>query len=169
MPLSKQEPKVFDVDNALAEDVKLGVQQVFKSFFNEAVELEEQKVTSYHMSESDVSGIVGMVQVRMEGNLAICFPATTIFSLLERIYRKPFSELNAIVQDGVGELTNNIYCHIKKQLNERGYDFQMAIPSVIVGSNHKVYQSHQGKSLVMVFNFNHLKFETVISLQKSGQ
>src|SRR4051812_1077238 len=88
-------------------------------------------------AEGDVTGILGMVQVRMEANLIISFEKATIFGILGRLYKKEFKEIDRSVQQGVGELTNIIYSMMKKNLNEQGYDFKMAIPSIIFGQDHR--------------------------------
>lgn len=161
------QPKAFEIDNDLARDAREAVHSAFKDFFGLQLQNLKEQRTSVYISQGDISGVVGMIQVEMEGNLILCFPEKTIYYLMEKIYRQPIEEMNCIVHDGVGELTNTIYCRIKKNLNERGHGFQMAIPNVIVGQNHRVYQIQKCESLVQVFGFDDYQFEIVITLKNS--
>jgi chemotaxis protein CheX len=86
----------------------------------------------------------------MKGTMSISYSKSAIFKILENMFGEKHTEVNSEVTDAVGEMTNQIYGSAKTTLNQMGYAFEMAIPSVITGtftiSNH-----HQGATLVIPF------------------
>ncbi len=100
-----------------------------------AGKIEHSQDLSVH---ADISGIVTIIQERVEGALIVSFPKETIFHILARIYRQPFLEINTSVQQGVGEFANIIYGIMKTNLNKSGYKLKMALPHVVMGDQHKV-------------------------------
>jgi len=60
-------------------------------------------------------------------------------------------ELNDEVKDAVGELTNMISGDSRRRLQEIGYTFQGAIPSVVSGPGHEVKHVTSGPILSIPF------------------
>lgn len=102
-------------------------------------------------AKGDVSGMIGMVSGSMRGTITISFEKPAIFKVLENMLGEPYTELNEEVRDAVGELTNMIYGTAKTTLNEMGYNFEMAIPTVITG-NHEITSYHKGAALIIPFD-----------------
>jgi chemotaxis protein CheX len=100
--------------------------------------------------KGDVSGLVGMIFGPMKGTMSISFPKAAIFEVLENMLGEKHTELSPSVNDAVGELTNQIYGTAKTTLNQMGYAFEMAIPSVIQGTI-TVSKYHNGATLVLPF------------------
>jgi chemotaxis protein CheX len=104
--------------------------------------------------KGEIAGMVGMVAPPIKGTFLICFDKPAIFAILENMIGEVHTELNSDVSDGVGEMTNMIYGAAKTTLNELGYKFEMAIPSVITGISGAFSISHGrlGATLVIPFN-----------------
>lgn len=106
----------------------------------------------------DVAGMVGMVAPPMKGTLVISFPKEAIFLILENMLGEKHTDVTSEVADAVGELTNMIYGTAKTTLNQLGYHFEMAIPTVVRG-NFVITQSQPGATLVIPFDLkNNSKF-----------
>lgn len=140
------------LDESLVSTAMKGVQNAFTNLFGVTAKAGKYSIETESRAKGDVSGILGMIQDRVEATLVLTFEKNTIFALLERMYGKPFSEIDHSVRQGVGELTNIIYAGVKKDLNDKGHKFKMSIPSVIIGANHTVYNIHDGKTLVIPFS-----------------
>ncbi len=104
-------------------------------------------------AKGDVAGMVGMVFGSMKGTMSVSFPKEAIFLILENMLGEKNTEVNASVTDAVGELTNQIYGSAKTTLNQMGYAFEMAIPSVITGS-FTISKTHNGATLAIPFHLN---------------
>lgn len=101
--------------------------------------------------KGDIAGTVGMIAPPLKGTLLICFDKASIFTILENMLGEKYTELNREVQDAVGELTNMIYGSSKTSLNQLGYNFEMAIPTVITGT-FKVQAQESAPTLIIPFN-----------------
>lgn len=104
-------------------------------------------------AKGDVSGMIGMISGDMKGTITISFEKSAIFKILENMLGEANEEINDEVRDAVGELTNMIYGTAKTSLNELGYNFEMAIPTVITG-NHQITSYHKGAALVIPFEMD---------------
>jgi chemotaxis protein CheX len=99
----------------------------------------------------DVTGMVGMTSQRTKGSLAISFTAPAIFHVASRMLGENVQELNETVADVVGEITNIVTGGAKKILSQKGYSFDMAIPTTVLGKGHTVY--HRSNKPVIVVPF----------------
>lgn len=157
----------LSLDERLVERVSEGVSRAFSSTFGIATKVGAYSIASDHSSKGDISGLVGLVQDEMEGTLTISFRKDTICPILSRIYGVEFDEINDSVREGVGEITNMVYCLIKTGLNETGHSFKMAIPNVVYGKDHTVMKLHHGKTLVVPFSTEYGIFFVDITLQSA--
>lgn len=100
--------------------------------------------------KGEIAGMVGMVAPPLKGTLLISFTKESIFHIMENMLGEKHSEINNEIADAVGELTNMIYGTAKTALNQMGYNFEMAIPSVIRGE-FILSKSTKGATLVIPF------------------
>lgn len=115
-------------------------------------------------TKGDVAGLIGMVAGQMKGTLTISFEKEAVFQILDNMLGEKFTEMNESVADAVGELTNMIYGCAKTTLNEMGYGFEMAIPTVVMG-RAKIKSFHTGATLVIPFTCTKGKFFIEITVQ----
>jgi len=117
------------------------------------------------VAKGEIAGMVGMVAPPLKGTLLICYKKEAIFHIMENMLGEKHTELSDEVSDAVGELTNMIYGTAKTALNNMGYNFEMAIPSVIRG-NFVVTKAHKGATLVIPFTLkNSTEFYVKITVQ----
>lgn len=109
----------------------------------------EGKVTM----KGEVAGIIGMVAGEAKGTLLICFTSRSAFKIMENMLGEVHTNLTPEVTDAVGELTNMIYGSAKTTLNKMGYQFEMAIPTVVTG-DFQIGGSHNGVSLSIPFSID---------------
>ena len=100
--------------------------------------------------KGEIAGLVGMVAGPMKGTMTISYSKDAICQILENMLGEKNTEINDSVADGVGELTNMIYGTAKTTLNQLGYAFEMAIPSVVRGA-FTINKYHNGATLVLPF------------------
>jgi chemotaxis protein CheX len=115
--------------------------------------------------KGEVAGIIGMIAGEVRGNLVIAFTSAGVFKILENMLGETHTEMTPDVTDAVGELTNMIYGSAKTTLNKLGYNFEMAIPTVISGQ-FQVANVHSGITLCIPFEIEPEKLMYVeISVQ----
>lgn len=99
----------------------------------------------------DVTGLIGMAGEKAKGTLAITFTEGAILEITKRMIGEEVTRINDTVTDMVGEITNMVSGGAKKLLSEKGYRFDMAIPSVISGQNHVI--QHKSKAPIIIVPF----------------
>lgn len=120
----------------------------------------EQKFSA----RGEVAGVVGMVSNEYKATLTLSFPKPAILLILENMLGEKYTDITDEVFDAVGELTNMIYGSAKGTLNDLGYNFEMAIPTVIKGQ-FIMLQHSKSATLVIPFKLtNQTEFYIEISV-----
>lgn len=102
------------------------------------------QLKSDDLPPGDITGIILMSSPKATGTLAISFSEPVILHIAENMLGEKFTEINDEIADLVGELTNMVTGGAKNILEAKGYDFDMATPTVIRGKSQKI--AHAGTS-----------------------
>lgn len=125
----------------------------------------EPRVESKFTPKGEISGLVGMVAGKMKGTMSISYEKESILSIYENMLGEKITDIGPEVSDCVGEITNMIYGSAKTILNQMGYAFEMAIPSVVKGTII-ISKHHTGATLVLPFKLpNGSQFYIDITVQ----
>ncbi len=162
--MSDKQHSTLELNESLVKEINFGVHSTFTSMFGLKPAPEKHFLEQECAPKGDVSGIVGLTQDRVEGALIVSFPQTTIFTILGKMYKKEFTEIDKSVKAGVGELTNIIFGVVKTNLNKNGFGFKMAIPNVIIGDQHTVAITNPGTTLVIPFQTESGTFSVSLTL-----
>ena len=100
----------------------------------------------------DLTGVIGLAGPQVTGSMAILFSESAVLNIVSKMLGEQYDSLGQDVVDCVGELTNMISGGAKARLWELGYQFEMAIPSMIKGKAHHVYHKTNGPVIVIPFN-----------------
>jgi len=109
-------------------------------------------------ANGDVTGIIGMASDKVKGSFAITFSSAAIFDIARRMLGEDVNVVNNTVTDLVGEITNMVTGGAKRVLAEQGYDFDMAIPAVVAGMNHRITHKSNGMKIIIPFSIIAGKF-----------
>lgn len=115
-----------------------------------SVTTEKASIEPLFQAKGEVAGVVGMIFGNLKGTMSISFPKEAIFFIMENMLGEKYTDITNDVTDAVGEMTNQIYGTAKTTLNQMGYGFEMAIPSVIKGT-FVISKHHNGPTLVIPF------------------
>lgn len=116
----------------------------------------------------DISGVIGLISDHFTGSVVISFPEQTFLKIMSRMLGEEFTEINADIKDGAAELTNIIFGHAKRVLNEKGYGIKMAIPSVITGKDHSIQNTSGSPRMAIPFECDLGKFGIEVCLSESA-
>jgi len=155
------------VDDQLAKIAIQSVRKAMETLFTLTPTNTPWSLQKNFQSHGDISGIISMVQEKMEATLIVSFEAKTIFQLMKKVYKRDFTTIDSSIQQGVGELTNIIYSSIKQKLNDRGHEFKMAIPNVVIGQGHSIINLHEGQQLVVPFSADGNPFYVEVATNQS--
>jgi len=70
---------------------------------------------------------------------------------LLKMLGESLDSIDGTVRDVVGEITNMVSGGAKKVLSEKGYKFEMAIPTTITGKSHSITHKTKGAIIVVPF------------------
>src|SRR5208283_4287700 len=103
-------------------------------------------------AKGDVSSIIGLVGEKAKGSMAITFTEQAILHIASQMLGEVISEVNDTASDCSGEITNMVTGGAKRVLADKGYHFDMAIPSTIVGKNHTITHKTSGRIVCIPFD-----------------
>lgn len=90
-------------------------------------------------------GIVG----DLKGNVSVIINEALSLKIASAFLCMEIKELNNDVKDAVGELTNMIVGGAKKIFSDQGNTFKIAVPSVLVGEIHEIYDKESVPALYL--------------------
>lgn len=117
---------------------------------------------------SEVYGVTGIIGLGGEasGSVVLNFPANVATAVVSSFVGESYDSISADVVDGVGELTNIIAGDAKNRLGQKGYNFDIALPKIVVGRNYVTAQSKSIPCIVISFNSAIGAFSIEVSLKK---
>ena len=124
---------------------------VIETMANVKVSNEKPGLKKGILSWGVVSGVIGMASDKLKGHMVISFDEPCILGIVGGMLGEEFKQINQDVVDAVGEITNMICGGAKKDLNDLGYKFDLAIPLMIVGKNVEITQLTKGPVLSIPF------------------
>ena len=107
------------------------------------------------IARGDVSGLIGMVGPTAKGSFSISFEKKLALSVFRLMVGESVEELSDDITDMVGEITNMVSGGAKRQLGEKGYEFNMATPIIVTGPNHTIKHQVDGAKVLMPFVSEH--------------
>lgn len=162
--------KPLVLDEQLSKEVTSAVCNAMQNTFEVKVSSGDPETGEGVVSlMGDVSGVIGMVQDRLEATMVICLNFETMRDILPHVIGHSVSVTHEMTVDAVGEITNMIFGQIKTELNKRGYALKLGIPSVVMGRGHFVSQFHRGRYMIVPFYLEGQMFQVYIALHTQGQ
>lgn len=120
-------------------------------------------------SEFDIVGVITLISNVFEGSIALCFKSEVFLKICSNMLDENIEELNDEVEDAAGELLNIIFGMAKAKLNdEKGYQIEKAIPTIIRGPGIRVKQT-LGPTIILPFESDAGEFQVEIELSNSEE
>ena len=113
---------------------------------------EKPRIKKNDVSMGEVSGLIGMVGPKTKGSLSITFEKSLALRIMQRMLGEKSKVIDDEVIDMVGEITNMVSGGAKKELSKKGFDFDMATPVVVSGTNHIINHMHEGHIIIIPFS-----------------
>ncbi len=113
-----------------------------------------------------VTGMIGMAGEQTKGSMAISFSEGAILHVASNMLGETFAEVDDTVVDMVGEITNMVTGGAKRGLSEKGYKFDLAIPTMISGKDHQIHHKTKGPILIVPFDTEAGNFVVEVCFEK---
>ncbi|MDD4617366.1 MAG: chemotaxis protein CheX [Alphaproteobacteria bacterium] len=149
------EDKHISLDETLSKDIVNAVVSSMRHTFNVDIKPGSTDYGEGAVSlVGDISGIIGLVQDKLDGTLILCMTCETLREVLPGVLGKSVEVTHEMAVDAIGELTNMVFGQIKRELNIRNHQIKLGIPCVVTGKGHFVCQICQGQSMIVPFELN---------------
>jgi chemotaxis protein CheX len=116
-------------------------------------------------AKGDVSGVIGFTG-EANGTLSVSFDEGSILKIVSNMFGEAMTTLDDEVADAVGELTNMISGQARRELEEKGWIFEAATPSVITGKAHTIVHITNGPKIAIPFSMENGHFTVEVCLEK---
>jgi len=126
--------------------------EVLKTMASVELAPQEPRLKTDRKSQGDVSGVIGMVGPQTKGSFSVSFEKGLALKIYANMLGEEIEDISDEVTDMVGEITNMVTGGAKRILGEKGYQFDMATPTVISGTDHEISHKVDGPRLAMDFN-----------------
>jgi chemotaxis protein CheX len=103
-------------------------------------------------SYGEVTGIIGLAGKEAKGSFAVSFSRGCIEKIVSNMLGEDVQDLEQDIIDAVGEITNMISGGARAELENKGYSFEMAIPSIVSGKDHKIVHITDFPVIVVPFD-----------------
>lgn len=119
---------------------------VFKTMLSTDVKVGKPTLKNADLITAEVSGIIGL-SGEVQGSVVLSFSSPVAQKIASKFAGTELTTDHPDFSDAIGELANMVAGNAKKDFV--GYDASISLPSVIIGSGHKVCQSKVWPFLVI--------------------
>jgi chemotaxis protein CheX len=95
-------------------------------------------IKNYELARGVVTGIMTMTGKSARASIALTFTESAALSIASKMLPDNHTSVNGMVGDLVGELANIVMGDAKRQLEEKGLNFEMSLPIIIIGKEHLI-------------------------------
>lgn len=118
--------------------------------------------------ERDIVGLIGLAGEGKRGAFAVSFSEGCICHVVSNMFGEEFTEMNDEIKDAVGEITNMVSGGARAELAQKGYNFEMAIPTIITGKNTQVDPISASPVIVIPFQTDAGRFYVEVCITDAG-
>lgn len=87
------------------------------------------------MPPINITSQLGLASRQFRGAISLCFEEQVFLKIMSGMLGDKITEINSETQDGASEILNIIYGFAKTALNTKGFNFDLAIPTVVRGKD----------------------------------
>lgn len=111
--------------------------EVFSSMLSLGIDTQDILESNSIGYKKEVSGII-MILGDITGSFIFSLDSQTAVKAASAMVMEEFNEINEEVEDAVGEIINMIVGGLKTRISSENIDFELSVPTVVEGMNHKI-------------------------------
>jgi len=96
--------------------------------------------------------VIANLSKRVSASIALTFSEEAILHIAKKMMPMEITKIDGIVIDLAGEIANMVLGGAKTELEEKGYIFQMSLPTIIIGTDYLI--AHKIKSPIINVPFS---------------
>ena len=124
--------------------------EIFTGMVMMDISVAGEPMTELGPLKQSITGMVGLAGTH-KGVLAVHFPNQVAMEVTGSFLGMEVSEINADVQDAIGEIANMLGGNLKSILSDRGRDIQLSLPSTISGEQYSFSSQMDVDQIILPF------------------
>ena len=153
--------KFFEINNKIIESTI----EIFTGMVMMEISVAGEPLTTLGSLENSITGMVGLAGV-CKGVLAVHFPKQVALDVTGSFIGMEVDEINADVQDAIGEIANMLGGNLKTILSERGKDIMLSMPSTFSGDRYSFTYQVEVDRVILPFQTPSGMFYVEIELER---
>ncbi|MCK5194546.1 MAG: chemotaxis protein CheX [Desulfobulbaceae bacterium] len=140
---------------------------VLETMCQTPVQAKKPHLKDNNLSYGEVTGIIGMTSNETAGCMIISFSEKCILQIVANMLMEPPKEkVDEEIVDAVGELTNMICGGAKAQLAKLNYTFDLATPTMVIGTGVEISYHSNAPTIVIPFTSEYGNFVVEANLEQ---
>lgn len=140
--------------------------ETFNTMLQVRVDPKQARTKEERVPGDGVHAIIGM-NGSVEGAMALSMPTASALATVNAMLDTDYTEIDAIIVDGVQELDNVIIGAARKHLAQAGLDFEFGLPKTMVGIMFTTDEGPQFRNLGINFDCQYGPFLVNLSWRKT--
>lgn len=124
--------------------------EIFTGMVMMEISVAGEPVMNLGRLQHSITGMVGLAGTH-KGVLAVHFPNQVAMDVTSSFLGMEVDEINADVQDAIGEIANMLGGNLKTILSDRGKDIQLSLPSTISGEEYSFSSQAEVDQIILPF------------------
>jgi chemotaxis protein CheX len=139
--------------------------EIFSSMVMMDITVDQENVNDNGKHTGTITGLIGLAGTH-KGVLAIHIPHPVAMAITSSFLGMDITEINADVEDAVGELANMLGGNVKTILTGKGRDIDLSLPSTISGDSYRFQSSKEVDKVIIQFGTASGLFLVELQLEK---
>ena len=124
--------------------------EIFTGMVMMDISVAGEPMTELGQLKHSITGMIGLAGTH-KGVLAVHFPNQVAMDVTGSFLGMEVDEINADVQDAIGEIANMLGGNLKTILSDRGKDIQLSLPSTISGEQYSFSSQLDVDQIILPF------------------
>jgi chemotaxis protein CheX len=124
----------------IREKIIESTQEIFSTMVMMEISVSPEPTLEATIHNESITGLIGLAGIH-KGILAIHMPNKVAFAVTGSFLGMEVEEINADVEDAIGELANMLGGNVKTILSENGRDISLSLPTTISGQEYNFQQA----------------------------
>lgn len=158
----KREPIAVDYEGRMDIVMTHALLESLFTIFSTMVNLEIRpgvpEAKQDNIAKGEVSSLIGMQAADASGSVALTLTLPTIREISRHLMGHEITTAGKDAADLAGELCNMLVGGAKRILSERGHDFDMQRPQLLMGEGHEIVHHYAGQTVLLPVQINNAEF-----------
>ncbi|MGZ3709949.1 MAG: chemotaxis protein CheX, partial [Bdellovibrionota bacterium] len=103
------------------------------------------------VQDFEIAGVINLASNVFQGSIALCFPEKVFIAIYANMVGEKHPRITQEMEDSASELLNIIFGMAKAELDSVGMKIEKAIPTVVRGSQLRVFQANRAVAIILPF------------------